>query len=100
MFIKIKKEYNTDEINPPSSLIIRGYCFNFQFAWVQIDLFENYSSNNFFCNFFKKRILKEIIYECNKNHKNICFYGLSKKQEKFFLKNGFKKNKLGICYEI
>ena len=43
MFIKIKKEYNIDEVNPPSSLIIRGCCFNFQFVWVQIDLFENYS---------------------------------------------------------
>ena len=100
MIVKIKKEYNTDEINPPSSLIIRGYLFKFQFAWVQIDIFDDYKSNNFFCKFFKKKIIKEIISECRKNKKNIYFYNISNKQEKFFLKNGFIKINNVVYFEI
>ena len=41
--MKLDKEYNTDEVNPPSSLIMRG-----KFTWVQIDILNGvFSSNNF-----------------------------------------------------
>ena len=45
-------------------------------------------------------VYKEILSECRKNKKNIYFYNISNKQEKFFLKNGFIKINNVVYFEI
>lgn len=58
--MKLEKEYNTDEVNPPSSLIMRG-----KFTWVQIDILNGVFSSNNFETIQPLKVLKEIKKEAN-----------------------------------
>lgn len=91
--MKFEKEYNTDEVNPPSSLIIRG-----KFTWVQMDILNNIFSSNNFETLQPLKLLREIKKEAN--GRKITFTKVKWFYIFFFLIEGFKYKKGELIYEV